>query len=66
VLSGEKVPRVPGTRVAFRDGIPVAVSAGGAVAFLADLDEQSRRDAEAALRRLIVPAAEIGHVIELS
>ena len=53
VLPGEKVPRVPGNRVAFRDGIPVAVSMGGAVAFLGDLDAQVQRDAEAALRRLV-------------
>jgi ATP-dependent Lhr-like helicase len=51
LLPGERVPRVPGNRVAFRDGIPVAVSMGGTVAFVAELDAQARRDAEIALRR---------------
>jgi ATP-dependent Lhr-like helicase len=66
VLPGEKVPRVPGNRVAFRDGIPVATLAGGQVAVLVEIDAQVRRDAEAALRRLAAPGADAGLVVGTS
>jgi ATP-dependent helicase Lhr and Lhr-like helicase len=55
LLPGDKVPRIPGSRVVFRDGIPVATLIGGQVALLIELDTQARRDADAALRR--APAA---------
>jgi len=51
LLPGDKVPRIPGSRVVFRDGIPVAASIGGQVVFLTGLDVQAQRDTEAALRR---------------
>ena len=51
LLPGDKVPRIPGSRVVFRDGIPVATSIGGQVVLLTELDVQAQRDAEAALRR---------------
>jgi ATP-dependent Lhr-like helicase len=63
LLPGDKIPRVPGNRVAFRDGIPVAVSLGGAVTFLADLDGQAQRDAEAVLRRTAIGASTAGAVV---
>jgi ATP-dependent Lhr-like helicase len=52
LLPGERVPRVPGNRVAFRDGVPAAILAGGDVVFLAEsLEPDVRRDVETALRR---------------
>ena len=52
LLPGDRVPRVPGNRVAFRDGIPVATATAGQVSLLGDLDVQAQREAEAALRRM--------------
>ncbi|GAB3312851.1 DEAD/DEAH box helicase [Luteimonas notoginsengisoli] len=54
LLPGERVPRVPGNRVAFRDGVPVATATAGQVSFLGDLDIQVQRDAKVALRRIEV------------
>ncbi len=49
LLPGEKVPRVPGARVLYRDGLPVAAQVSGQVTWWAELrvDEQ-----QAALRAL--------------
>jgi ATP-dependent Lhr-like helicase len=38
---GEKVPRLPGNRVLFQDGVPVAVQAGGEVRYLKALDAKT-------------------------
>lgn len=38
VLPGEKVPRVAGSRVLFRDGVPVAKQVAGEITWLVDLD----------------------------
>ncbi|GAA3934905.1 hypothetical protein GCM10022229_30820 [Luteimonas lutimaris] len=52
LLAGERVPRVPGNRVAFRDGVPVATLAGGDVTLLVEsLEIDVRREVETALRR---------------
>ncbi|HVI58597.1 MAG TPA: DEAD/DEAH box helicase [Luteimonas sp.] len=59
LLPGERIPRISGNRVAFRDGIPVATSIAGRVAFLADLDMPAQREAEAALRRTANAVASI-------
>jgi len=52
LLPGDKLPRVPGNRVAFRDGVPVGTLAGGEVVFLVEsLESDVRRDVDIALRR---------------
>ncbi|NGY05122.1 DEAD/DEAH box helicase [Solimonas terrae] len=42
VLPGERVPALPGNRILFRNGTPVAVSIGGAVKYLARSDEATQ------------------------
>jgi len=49
VIPGAKVPRVPGARVLYRDGIPVATQSGGQVEFLTALTASEQ---QAALRVL--------------
>jgi ATP-dependent Lhr-like helicase len=39
IVPGERVPALPGNRILFRDGAPVAISAGGSVKFLACADD---------------------------
>ncbi|VTU32866.1 ATP-dependent RNA helicase RhlE [Variovorax sp. PBL-H6] len=49
VLAGDRVPRVPGSRVLYRDGEPIATSIAGEIRILAPLDEASEREARKAL-----------------
>jgi ATP-dependent Lhr-like helicase len=42
VLAGDKIPRLPGARVAYRDGVPVAALVAGEVTMLADLPPDDR------------------------
>src|SRR3546814_13138521 len=39
IVPGERVPALPGNRILFRHGAPVAVSAGAQVKYLAPADE---------------------------
>src|SRR3546814_10102641 len=39
IVPGERVPALPGNRILFRNGAPVAVSAGAQVKYLAPADE---------------------------
>ncbi len=48
---GPRLPALIGNRVVYRDGLPVAVLAGGALQFLADLDHADCWEAEKRLVR---------------
>jgi ATP-dependent Lhr-like helicase len=52
---GPKLPALAGNRVLFRDGVPVAFLAGGAVQFLTSLDATSQWEAEKHLLRSAAP-----------
>jgi ATP-dependent Lhr-like helicase len=51
LMPGQKVPRVVGARVVYRDGVPLAAHAGGRTEWLATLDAATKRQAQAALDR---------------
>jgi ATP-dependent helicase Lhr and Lhr-like helicase len=53
---GQRVPALSGNRVLYRDGIPVAVFAGGEVRFLEKLEPKDQWDAQNLLLRRHVPA----------
>jgi ATP-dependent helicase Lhr and Lhr-like helicase len=59
LIPGAKVPRIPGSRVLYRDGVPIATHSGGATSgqteFLAELSESEQ---QAALRALISDAVQ--------
>ena len=52
---GARLPSLTGNRVLYRDGVPVAVYAGGEVSFLEQLDEKEQWQARNALPRRQVP-----------
>ena len=52
---GARLPSLTGNRVLYRDGVPVAVYAGGEVSFLEQLDEKEQWQARNALLRRQVP-----------
>ncbi|MBX5454032.1 MAG: DEAD/DEAH box helicase [Acidobacteriia bacterium] len=52
---GPKLPALAGNRVLFRDGLPVAILAGGAVRFLTSLDAASQWEAQKHLLRSAAP-----------
>jgi ATP-dependent Lhr-like helicase len=54
---GPKLAALTGNRVLYRDGLPVAVLAGGEVHFLAEFGEEDRWQARKTLLRGAVPAA---------
>ncbi|MHA6477763.1 DEAD/DEAH box helicase [Stutzerimonas sp. KH-1] len=49
LLPGSKVPALPGNRILYRDGVPLAVLVAGKPQWLLELDEPAQREA---LRRL--------------
>ncbi|WP_076998847.1 DEAD/DEAH box helicase [Variovorax sp. KK3] len=49
VLPGGRVPRVPGSRVLYQDGVPIAASVGGEIQWLAPLDAATELQARRAL-----------------
>ena len=49
LLPGSKVPALPGNRILYRDGVPLAALVAGKPQWLLDLDEPTQREA---LRRL--------------
>ncbi len=49
LLPGSKVPALPGNRILYRDGVPLAALVAGKPQWLLDLDESAQREA---LRRL--------------
>jgi ATP-dependent Lhr-like helicase len=48
---GPRLPALTGNRLLYRDGIPIALLAGGEVRFLAELDAREEWDARKALLR---------------
>jgi ATP-dependent helicase Lhr and Lhr-like helicase len=54
---GPKLAGLTGNRLLYRDGLPVALLAGGEVQFLEKLDERSEWEARKALLRGAVPAS---------
>jgi ATP-dependent Lhr-like helicase len=52
-----RVPALTGNRVLYKDGLPIAVYAGGEVRFLVQLDPKSQWEAQNAILRRHVPAA---------
>jgi ATP-dependent Lhr-like helicase len=56
VTPGAKVPALTGNRILYRDGLPIAVYAGGEVKFLEALEPKEQWDAQSALLRRQVPA----------
>ena len=50
VLAGDKVPRLPGARVAYRDGVPVAALVAGEITSFVELPSD---DANAVRRQLL-------------
>ena len=51
LLPGVKVPRLPGARVAWRDGIPVASLVAGNVELLTELPDADAREVRRTLLR---------------
>jgi ATP-dependent Lhr-like helicase len=49
VLPGSRVPRVPGSRVLYQGGVPIAATVGGEIQLLAPLDAALERQARRAL-----------------
>jgi ATP-dependent helicase Lhr and Lhr-like helicase len=43
LIPGAKVPRVPGSRVLYRDGVPLATYSGGQVELLAELNDDDQQ-----------------------
>ena len=56
VTPGARLPSLSGNRVLYRDGVPVALLAGGEVSFLVDLAPQEQWEARNLLLRRHVPA----------
>jgi ATP-dependent Lhr-like helicase len=54
---GPKLPGLAGNRVLFRDGLPIALYAGGTVDFVETLDTAEQWQALKALRRSAAPPA---------
>jgi ATP-dependent Lhr-like helicase len=54
---GIKLAALTGNRVLYRDGLPVALFAGGQAQFLETLDPETEWQAKKALRRGAVPHA---------
>jgi ATP-dependent Lhr-like helicase len=50
VLAGDKVPAVPGSRVLYRDGLPLAASVAGKIVPLAELSAAEAQAARQALQ----------------
>ena len=60
---GPKLAALTGNRLLYRDGLPVALLAGGEVQFLEDLDAATQWEARKALLRGAVPASLIALVL---
>jgi ATP-dependent Lhr-like helicase len=56
VTPGARLPALAGNRVLYRDGVPVALLAGGAVEFLTELSAAGQWEARNKLLRRHVPA----------
>ncbi len=59
---GEKVPRLPGNRLLFENGVPIAVQSGSEVRYLAPLDPGAQWEA----RNLLIRRQRPGSYVQLS
>jgi ATP-dependent Lhr-like helicase len=57
VTPGARLPALTGNRILYRDGLPLAVFAGGEARFLETLEPKEQWDARNAMLRRHVPAA---------
>jgi len=57
ITPGGRLPALSGNRVLYRDGVPLALLAGGEVEFLAELSAAEQWEARNKLLRRHVPAA---------
>ena len=57
VLPGDKVPRVPGARVLYRDGLAVAKWVAGELTWLIELSTSEQQEGARALQEMEVPEA---------
>jgi ATP-dependent Lhr-like helicase len=55
VLPGSRVPVIPGNRILYRDGIPIAIMEGGEARFLVELEKAEEWKMRTALIRRPVP-----------
>lgn len=55
IMPGNRVPALPGNRVLFRSGLPLAVSSGRDVSFLKALDIETEREVRELLLRKVLP-----------
>ncbi len=60
VTPGEKVPRLPGNRVLFEGGVPIAVQTGAQVQYLRELDAAAQWEA----RNLLIRRQHVGNYHE--
>jgi ATP-dependent Lhr-like helicase len=49
LMPGQKLARIAGARVVYRDGVPLATSVGGQTEWLGELDAEARRRVQRAL-----------------
>ncbi len=54
---GDKLPRLPGNRVLFENGVPIALQAGGEVRYLKSLDAKTEWEVKTLLIRKLRPAS---------
>jgi ATP-dependent helicase Lhr and Lhr-like helicase len=59
LIPGTKVPRIPGARVLYRDGVPIAIHTGGQVEFLTALTASEQQAAQRALTSDSLPRPEM-------
>ncbi|HJW10918.1 MAG TPA: hypothetical protein VJ598_03975, partial [Albitalea sp.] len=59
ITPGEKVPRLPGNRLLFDQGVPIAVQSGGEVHYLAPLEAGAQWEAKNLLIRKQRPGSYI-------
>jgi ATP-dependent Lhr-like helicase len=57
---GEKVPRLPGNRLLFENGVPIAVQSGGDVRYLTELDAAAQWEA----KNLLIRRQRVGSYVE--
>jgi ATP-dependent Lhr-like helicase len=57
---GEKVPRLPGNRVLFENGVPVAMQVGGEVRYLREMDEKGEWE----VKNLLIRRQKLGSYFE--
>jgi ATP-dependent helicase Lhr and Lhr-like helicase len=60
VTPGEKVPRLPGNRLLFDGGVPIAVQSGGDVRYLTELEAAAQWEVRNRLIRKHRPGSYVG------